>query len=384
MQISQKQKVIYYRDHLLPASETFIRAQGEGLRQFEPYYVGMRPVNGLLLPQERTYLLNNGGAWGYLQEYSLKLGAVPPALGRAVRTISPSLIHAHFGKDAAHILPLVRGSRIPFLVTFHGWDATVSLDTLNESPSGRRYLRRRHHLADTAVTIIAASHFLASCLRERGFPEEKIFVHYVGVDLSEFVPNPSIQRENVVLFVGRLVEKKGCEFVIRAVEQAQAAVPDIELVVIGDGPLRGELQAMAREKLRKFSFLGVQSTSIVRSCMQRAKVFCVPSIVARSGDAEGFGIVFIEAQALGTPVVSFATGGVPEAVAHGSTGFLAQQGDWRQLATHIVDLFKNDSLWTEVSQEGIRRVRRCFDLHRQCSLLEALYSRAIRSSAAAN
>jgi colanic acid/amylovoran biosynthesis glycosyltransferase len=380
----QKQKVIFYRDHLLPVSETFIRAQGEGLQHFEPHYIGMRPVNGLLLPEDRTYLLNPGGAFGYFREYSLKLGAVPPALARVVRNIAPSLVHAHFGRDAAHILPLVRSFRMPFLVTFHGWDATVSLDTLNGSPSGRRYLRRRHELADTAVHIIAASHFLKACLKQHGFPEDKIYVHYVGVNTSEFVPNPGVARENIVLFVGRLVEKKGCEYVIRAMEEVQTVNPDVQLVVIGDGPLRDELQNMARQKLRKFSFLGVQNTSTVRAWMQRAKVFCVPSIVARSGDAEGFGIVFIEAQALGTPVVSFATGGVPEAVAHGSTGFLAPEHNWRQLAIHILDLFRNDSLWADVSHEGIRRVRQSFDLHRQCALLEDLYSKTIQHSGMPN
>lgn len=88
MHITPKPRVILYRDHLLPSSETFIRAQGEGLRLFEPYYVGMRPVNGLQLPEDRTYLLNRGGAWGYFREYSLKLGTVPHALDRAVHTIS--------------------------------------------------------------------------------------------------------------------------------------------------------------------------------------------------------------------------------------------------------------------------------------------------------
>lgn len=181
----------------------------------------------------------------------------------------------------------------------------------------------------------------------------------------------------MVLFVGRLVEKKGCEYVIRAMEQVQSAVPDIKLLVIGDGPLRNELQTLAAEKLHNFSFLGMQDSSTVRSWMQRAKLLCVPSIVARSGDAEGFGIVFIEAQAMGMPVISFATGGVPEAVEHGNTGFLAKERDWRQLAAYIVDLFKNDSLWAEMSLAGIERVRRSFSLDRQCALLEDLYSTSI-------
>ena len=114
---------------------------------------------------------------------------------------------------------------------------------------------------------------------ESGFPKDKIVVHYIGVNTEEFAPNPEITRENVVLFVGRLVEKKGCEYVIRAMEQAQSAVPDIKLVVIGDGPLRNELQTLAAKKLHNFSFLGTQDSATVRSSIQRAKLLYVPGIV---------------------------------------------------------------------------------------------------------
>src|SRR5262249_427015 len=109
------------------------------------------------------------------------------------------------------------------------------------------------------------------------------------------------------------------------------------------------------------------------------RVFCVPSIVARTGDAEGFGIVFIEAQAVGTPVVSFASGGVTEAVAHGNTGFLAPERDWRQLARHIIELFRNPGQWSRFSDAAVSRVRSSFNLQRQCALLEQMYVSAIQS-----
>ena len=84
----------------------------------------------------------------------------------------------------------------------------MNLETLSESHSGRRYLRRRHELADTAIRIIAASRFLAGCLVESGFPKDKIVVHYIGVNTEEFAPNPEITRENVVLFVGASSKRK--------------------------------------------------------------------------------------------------------------------------------------------------------------------------------
>ena len=380
MPTDQKPKVIVYRDHLLPSSETFIRAQGEGLRHFQSFYMGLRSENGLALPPDRTYVLNHGDPLGYCREYFLKFGRLPVSLDKRVCSLAPALIHAHFGRDAVHILPLVRATKLPFFVTFHGWDATADSDTIAETPSGRRYLRRRDELAKTATRIIAVSHFIANCLEEKGFPKEKIVVHYIGVNTLEFTPDPAVQRKKVVLFVGRLVEKKGCEFLIRAMKEVQSVVPDAQLVVIGDGPLRRDLEQLAAATLLNFSFLGTQPVSTVRAWMNRARVFCVPSLVARSGDAEGFGMVFIEAQALGTPVVSFASGGVPEAVAHGVTGFLAPERDWRQLAKHIVDLFQNQTLWNLLSTRASERARRSFDLRHQCLLLEGLYSSAIASN----
>jgi len=380
MQSNQKPKVIVYRDHLLPSSETFIRAQGEGLRHFQPFYVGLRSEDGLALPPDRTYVLNHGDPFGYCREYYLKFGGLPISLDKKVCSLAPALIHAHFGRDAAHILPLARATKLPFFVTFHGWDATADANIMAETASGRRYLRRREELAKTATRIIAVSQFIANCLKEKGFPKDKIVVHYIGVNTLEFTQDPAIQRKKVVLFVGRLVEKKGCEFLIRAMKEVQTVVPDAQLVVIGDGPLRGELEQLAAATLFNFSFLGTQPVSAVRAWMNRAYVFSVPSLVARSGDAEGFGMVFIEAQALGTPVVSFASGGVPEAVAHGVTGFLAPERNWRQLAKHIIDLFQNQALWNRISTRAGERARLCFDLRNQCLLLEGLYSSAIASS----
>ena len=163
-------------------------------------------------------------------------------------------------------------------------------------------------------------------------------------------------------------------------KEVQIAVPSAELIVIGDGPLREELAEKARKTLNKFTFLGTQPVSTVKAWLNRARVFCVPSIVARSGDAEGFGMVFAEAQAMGTPVVSFSSGGVPEAVAHGKTGFLAPERDWRHLAKFIIELFQNDSLWNQLSTSGRERVQHSFNLNRQCDLLESFYASAIHSN----
>ncbi|MEM9977890.1 MAG: glycosyltransferase, partial [Cyanobacteria bacterium P01_D01_bin.2] len=102
-------------------------------------------------------------------------------------------------------------------------------------------------------------------------------------------------------------------------------------------------------------------------------VFCGPSIVARSGDAEGFGMVFAEAQAMGLPVVSFATGGIPEAVIHGETGLLSPAKDTAQLSRDLLRLLQDGDLRRRFARAGQAHVAKNFDLQKNTPLLEALY-----------
>jgi len=111
--------------------------------------------------------------------------------------------------------------------------------------------------------------------------------------------------------------------------------------------------------------------------MNRARVFCVPSITAHSGDTEGFGMVFAESQAMGLPVASFSSGGIPEVVVHGETGLLAIEKDWESLARHIISLLTDDPLWRHYSATAVARVREVFDLQRQTEILEDLYDRVL-------
>ena len=374
-----KPAIFIYKDDLLPPSQTFVRNQAEALQGFIPYYVGSRLVQGLQLPKERTLVLNRGGLLGKAREVPYKLWGLAPAFVEHLRKLNPLLIHAHFGPDGLRALPLAQNLRIPLLITFHGYDATVKDEYAQRSLYGHRvYLHRRKVLKSKACLFIAVSEFIKGKLLEQGFPADKLVVHYIGVDTETFSPEPAVPREPIVLFVGRLVEKKGCEYLIRAMSRVQEKRSDVELVVIGDGPLRSTLEQLAKESLRRYQFLGVQSPDCVRTWLSRAQVFSVPSVTADSGDAEGFGIVFVEAQAMGLPVISFANGGIPEAVTHGETGFLAAERDWKVLAEYILHLLEDEILWQRFSQKGQERVRTMFNLRSQTRALEEIYDAVLR------
>ena len=374
---AKKPVAMIFRHHLLPHSETFIRSQAEALRCYQPHYVGMRLVQGLQIPAERTLAVNEGGLLGRMNEISTKVKGFAPNFVQKIRHLTPVLIHAHFGLDGAMVLPLARNLQLPLLVTFHGFDITVRDEYANPSVGQWIYLRRREELKQEARLFIAVSKFIKKKLLEHGFPSEKILVHYIGVDTELFQPNPVVQRQPIVLFVARLVEKKGCEYLIHAMSKVQAVMPEVELVVIGDGPLRTSLEQLAGKKLRRYQFLGVQPPDLVLTWMNKAKVFSVPSITAKSGDSEGFGMVFAEAQAMGLPVASFASGGIPEAVADGETGLLTHERDSEGLAACILRLLEDQELWQRLSQNGQERVRTIFNLHAQTRVLESLYQERI-------
>jgi colanic acid/amylovoran biosynthesis glycosyltransferase len=180
-------------------------------------------------------------------------------------------------------------------------------------------------------------------------------------------------RTPVVLFVGRLVAKKGCEYLISAMAHVQEIAPSASLVVIGEGALREQLERQATSVLKSYQFLGEQEPATVKEWMNRAMVFSTPSVVAESGDAEGFGMIFAEAQAMGLPVVSFATGGIPEAVANDQSGFLVPERDEKALAQKLLLLLANKDIWNQMSAAGKARARHLFNIRTQATILENIY-----------
>ncbi|MDG0792843.1 glycosyltransferase [Cohnella ginsengisoli] len=346
------------------------------MRFYRAHYAGSKRNAGIALDPERVTVLNEGGAGGRLRELLFKATGLGFPLERKFRQMDFRLLHAHFGPDGVLATPIARRLRIPLIVTFHGYDATVKDEHARKSYyTHRQYIRKREQLQRSAAVFIAVSDFIRGKLIEQGYPADKIVRHYIGVDTELFKPDPeqAQSRENIVLFVGRLVEVKGAAYLIRAMNEVQRQMPDAELVVIGDGPLRAELEAMAARTLGKYRFLGTQPPDVVKHWMSRAKVFSVPSVPTPTGAEEAFGISFIEAASMRLPVASFRTGGISEAVSHGETGLLAAPHDWLDLAAGISRLLSDEALWRRMSARSRERACESFDLKEQNQKLERIY-----------
>lgn len=364
--------VVVYRDHILPASETFILAQTAAYTRYRPVLAGSRRVPGLD-PEVPVLVVNAGGVGGRLREIAFKATGQAPGLIRALRKRRPTLLHAHFGQDAAVALPLRRQLNVPQVVTFHGYDATIDPATPPVDYPDRIYRRRHGRLIRESTLALAVSRFIADRLLAAGWDAERVRIHHIGVDTDFFRPPTRREREPVVLFVARLVEKKGGTHFLDAMARVRASLPGARAVVIGDGPLRSVLQRRSDELGVNAEFLGTQPREVVREWMGRATVFCVPSVVAANGDAEGFGMVFAEAQAMGLPVVAHRSGGIAEAVADGETGLLVPEGDTAALAAAIHLLMSDHARWSSFSEAGMRRIGERFNLRRQTADLEVIY-----------
>ncbi|BAY15222.1 putative glycosyl transferase [Anabaenopsis circularis NIES-21] len=368
--------VVIFSSLLLPPSQTFVRdLLGEQLENFTSYYVGSRFVKGLMLPPERTIAVNQGNLPGKLVEAAFKFSGFAPKLYQELQRISPVLINAQFGLSGVLALPLARKLKIPLLVHFRGADATVKEEYARyASVNHWIYYRRREALKREAQIFLAVSNFIKTKLIEQGFPEEKIITHYDGINITKFQQDVSVTREPVVLFVGRLTEKKGCEYLIKSMARVQSILPNTKLIIIGDGNLRSELEALAAKLLSKYQFLGVQPSDVVKNWMNRAKVLAAPSVTAVQGDSEGLPTVVVEAQAMALPVVSTFHAGIPEAVINGETGFLVAERDVDGLAEYILALLKDNEKWQYFSVKAREHITKNFDNSKQIKILEGIYS----------
>jgi glycosyltransferase involved in cell wall biosynthesis len=252
-------------------------------------------------PARLETLVNDGGIVTNLRRSAWKWLLVPGFIAMqwvvARRHITTNtVVHAHW------IVPqgaVARALHRPFVVTSHGADLFALKGRLAVAA-------KRHALAAcAALTVVsqAMREFAAELL-----PPDRITVRPMGVDLRGlFTPDSSVQRKNDrLLFVGRLVEKKGVDVLLRAMSQVIAARPSARLTLVGHGPLEASLRTLAAAEgvLDHVDFAGPRAQRDLPALYRAASVFVAPFREAVGGDREGLGLVLVEALGCGCPVVA--------------------------------------------------------------------------------
>jgi glycosyltransferase involved in cell wall biosynthesis len=365
---SDRLTILAYRDHLVPRSEaSFLRRLYIGFERLNPIWVGRRRGEGLSDLGVEPVLLGRGGMLGAIDREIFKhLGILPPVPD--LRALRPRLVHAHFGRGGAIALPIARRLKIPLVVSFYGGDATKNRH-YERHLLPAVFKRRLPALQRYAALFICVSEFIRDQLIARGFPAEKLIVHRFGVNFDSPQDGEDAGRERYVLFAGRFVEKKGAGYLIEAVRRLQAEGRDLRLVLIGNGPMAGELRRAATA-LKRVEFIDWVPNSELRRWMRGSLALCVPSLNATDGDAEGLPTVVLEAMAAGTPVVGSRHAGIGEAIEHERTGFLVEGQDPEALAAVLRRLGDEPGLRRRLGDNARAVALERFDMVRQSQRLE--------------
>ncbi len=224
-----------------------------------------------------------------------------------------------------------------------------------------------------AKNVLVVSKFTAAEARKAGARAEKILLVPPGVDPNRFAPGPrnhailaryALEEDTpILLSVGRLVERKGFDLVIRSLPRVLQKFPKAAYLLAGEGPERSRLEGLARSigVDSRVRFAGhVPEDEIVRY-YQTAGILVMPSrALPAAGDVEGFGIVFLEAACCGIPAIGGRSGGIEDAIVHGETGFLVNPEDPEELAVKILSLLSDADLRRRLGQAGRARAERDF------------------------
>jgi len=232
-------------------------------------------------------------------------------------------------------------------------------------------------LFETVDAVTVNSEFTRAQVLKLGCPSNKLHKLSVGLDLDEFAfreRSPEPGKPIRVLTVARLVRKKGHEFSIRAFAKARQEHPQLHYDIVGDGPLRKELEKLVDDLgLRStVTFHGACDISEVHRRMAESHIFMLAS-VSVDGDQEGQGLALQEAQAAGLPVLATNHGAFPEGMVQDQSGFLAPECDVAALAERLGFLVAHPEAWPAMGREGRAFVAGHFDIRRLNQQLVQLY-----------
>ncbi|MDO8989434.1 MAG: glycosyltransferase [Sideroxyarcus sp.] len=257
-------------------------------------------------------------------------------LASLLRSKNCSHLHVHFAHVPTQIAMYASAmSGVPFTIMAHANDIFE-----------RGLLLRQK--AERAVKLVTISEFNRAYLEKIGVPKDKLAVVRCGVSFPILQPEQPFERKNCYRLgtLGRLVEKKGIDVLIRALSVLKDRPYRIELSIAGDGPLREELESLSRELgvADRVKFEGSMTHGAVAEWMRGLDAVVLACKKDANGDMDGIPVVLMEAMSQSVPVISTKISGIPELIIHDRTGLLAKPGDHQDLARQIDRLLDSPEL----------------------------------------
>ncbi|HEX9638342.1 MAG TPA: glycosyltransferase [Acidobacteriota bacterium] len=337
-------------------------------RLWEAFLIHRRLARRYGNRHDRVYEL----ALSYRSREEMRYWLLAAALAEQAITRRLDLLHAHFASGSASVARYAGAiTRVPFSLTAHAKD-------IYANEVDRRRLRDLLQEAAAAITISEANRRYLRGLA----PAARLHRVYNGIDPNQFGLRPFTPPAAVplVLFVGRLVPKKGVSDLVRACAQLRDRGVPIRCRIVGGGELEAELRAQVcgLNLAGLVEFCGPASQEqVAEHHLGAADLFALPAVVAEDGDRDGVPTTLLEAMARGVPVVSTLLPGIDEAIPHGVAGLLVEPGNVLQLADSIRQALDQPQLSRKRAAAARRHVEERFDIRTNAArLLEVMRAAA--------
>jgi colanic acid/amylovoran biosynthesis glycosyltransferase len=368
----------------LGRTETFIHAYLAAFRRVRPVVIARRFENLDQFPlpadatRHRWSPARGTPAW-VASAARRRLRGGEPHVERILRLEEARALHAHYGPLACALLEVRRRTRLPLLVSFYGYDASMR-SVIEEFGEAYRVL------FDLGNAFLAEGPSMARRLEALGCPSSKIHVQRLAIDPARY---PFRARGDdgsspiVVLMCGRMVPKKGYPDALRAFARARRAAPRLRLRLVGDGPERAGLEAQARELgvEGEVTFAGSLPRAGFLAELEGAHLYLQPSRTAPDGDAEGGApTALLEAQACGLPIVATRHDDIPFVVRDKDSALLSAEGDAGALADNLESLAGSPAWWGPMGRAGRAHVEEHHDAARLATQMEILYATVAETS----
>jgi len=346
-------------------------------------------------PTKLETLVYNGGITANLRQNKWKWLLLPGfflsqwwATSRLIKNKSVNVIHAHWLIPQGLIAVLATrwmAKKPALLCTSHGGDLYGLQDKLSKK------LKRCVVQHSQAITVVS-SPMVEKISELSGGQTPKVSVIPMGTDLENtFVPNPTVKRlPNQLLFVGRLVEKKGVEYLLRALQQVRQTHRNTTLVIAGSGPLQGKLEKLTDELgLNEcVSFLGRLEHQDLVHLYQKSTLAVFPFIQAKDGDMEGLGLVMVEAMGCGCPVIASDLPAIRDVISHKENGYLVEPEDTTALAITCQTLLERSPNYAQFAQRKPDAIHKIFNwtavTQRYQKVLKPLLTSALKEESHVN
>lgn len=354
-----------------PYSETFIQAHKKHLKGRIFYYYGMGAHiqlegGGRLMPvtiykfyriYEKLFKKGKAYSWHKRLLYSLKKNKI-------------DIVLVEYGTHAHHLQEVLKISKIPTVVHFHGYDASI-----NSVIESCNYYKE---VFSFSKNIIAVSKVMKQALLDMGCPKNKLVTNVYGPQPIFECITPTYSKKQF-LAVGRFTDKKAPYYTIFAFSKVLDKHPDATLLMAGGGVLLNTCKNLVKylNITKNVTFLGVITPEGYGDLLGESLAFVQHSVTAANGDMEGTPLAVLEASAAGLPVISTYHAGIPDVVEHKTTGLLCEEHDIETMSMHMLQVLDDVNFAKKLGESGKLKITENFNLKKHISAIDEVLNKAI-------